>query len=148
MAKTLIVFGSETGNTKAAAEMIAQVLESKGIATELRDVRGTGVGVFAEPFDLFLLGVSTWGAVEEEVQQDFEAFYEDMARTALNGKRVAVFGSGDKGYDRFAKAVDFVEQRLKQQGADLVSPSLKFHLHPKDSVDEVRVWAEKLASLA
>lgn len=147
MAKALIVFGSETGNTQAGAEMIAEVLGSKGIEVELRDVRDVGVDVLAGPYDLILLGVSTWGAIDEEAQQDFLSFYEDMARTALDGKRMAVFGSGDQGYDRFAKAVDFVEKRAREQCAQIVAPSLKYHLHPKDSAAEIRAWAERLADM-
>lgn len=145
MARALIVFGSETGNTQAGAEMIAQVLGARGIEVELRNVRDTGVDVFAGPYDLILLGVSTWGAIDEEVQQDFESFYEDMARMTIRDKRVAVFGSGDQGYDHFAKAVEFVEKRAREQGAEIVAPGLKYHLHPKDSAAEIKAWAEGLA---
>ena len=147
MARALIVFGSETGNTQAGAEMIAEVLGSKGVEVELRDVCEVGVDVLAGPHDLILLGVSTWGAIDEEVQQDFLSFYEDMASTSLKGRRMAVFGSGDQGYDRFAKAVDFVEKRAREQGAQIVAPSLKYHLQAKDSAAEIKAWAERLAGM-
>lgn len=145
MTKALIVYGSETGNTLAGSEMIAGVLKDKGITLEMHNVRDVGVDVLAGPYDLILFGVSTWGAIDEEVQQDFLSFYEDMAKATLKGKRVAVFGSGDQGYDHFAKAVDFVEARAREQGAQVVVPSLKFHLHPKKSAAEVKAWAERVA---
>lgn len=145
MAKALIVFGSETGNTKAGADMIAQVLEGKGVKVEIQDVREVNADILSGSYDLAILGVSTWGAIDEEVQQDFESFYAGMADIDLNGKRVAVFGSGDQGYEKFAKAVDFVEQRARNQGAELVTTSLKYHLHPKDSAERVKAWAKELA---
>lgn len=146
MAKALIVFGSETGNTKAGADLIAKVLEDQGVTVEIQDVREVNADVLSRPYDLAILGVSTWGAIDEEVQQDFESFYDGMAEIDLHGRRLAVFGSGDQGYDKFAKAVDFVEQRARKQGAEVVTTSLKYHLHPKDSAERVKAWAEKLAA--
>ncbi|MFO7597615.1 MAG: hypothetical protein R6W92_14900, partial [Desulfocurvibacter africanus] len=47
MAKALIVFGSETGNTKAGADLIAKVLEDKGVTVEIQDVREVNADVLS-----------------------------------------------------------------------------------------------------
>ncbi|MFW5722158.1 MAG: flavodoxin domain-containing protein, partial [Desulfohalobiaceae bacterium] len=86
MAKALIIYGSETGNTMAAAKMVAQALENKDIQVTVQDVVESTVQDLDQPYDLYLLGVSTWGAVEDEVQEDFKEFYAGMASTSLKGK--------------------------------------------------------------
>ncbi|EPR44750.1 flavodoxin/nitric oxide synthase [Desulfovibrio sp. X2] len=146
MASVCIVYGSETGNTKSAAEMIAAGLGKSGHTVSLADAAVTGPEFFAAPCDVLLFGVSTWGAVDEEVTEDFKSFYEDMASADLKGRRAAVFGCGDKGYDRFCKAVDFVEQRARERGADLLLPSLKIDRNPAQSTGLVNEWIARLAA--
>ncbi len=148
MAGILVIYGSETGNTRAAAEMIADVLRGRGAAVQVRDVCDTGVEAFAEDFSLFLLGVSTWGAIEDEVTEDFKSFYDDMGATDMSGKKVAVFGSGDSGYENFCKAVDHVVERAQEQGATIVLDGLKFNLAPGSSSDAIRAWAVQAAEIA
>ena len=141
MARVLIVYGSETGNTKTAAEMIRDVLARRGHEVEVRDVVDTTADELLKPFDLYLLGVSTWGAVEDEVQEDFKAFYAEMADANLTDKPFGVFGAGDKGYANFCKAVDYVAQRVEEQGGSLVLDKLKINLDPNTSREMVEDWA-------
>lgn len=145
MAKVLIVYGSETGNTKAAADMIAAILTAKGHAVTVRDVVDTTIDALKEPFDLYLLGVSTWGAVADEVTEDYKPFHEAMKTTDLAGRKIAVFGCGDKGYENFCKAVDYTAERAKNRGATLVGERLKINLDPRTSAEAIRTWAERLA---
>lgn len=145
MAQALIIYGSETGNTRRAAEMIAASMVENGHEARVLDVTETGVEVLGEPYDALLLGVSTWGAIDEEVCEDFKRFYADLAGVDLAGRRVAVFGCGDTGYDRFAKAVDFVAERVRQRGATLIAEPLKIDRDPTKSRDLVETWAVALA---
>ncbi len=145
MATVCIVYGSETGNTKRAAEIVAAGLLERGHGARLVNAAEAGPEVFVEPCDALLFGVSTWGAVEEEVCQDFLAFYDELGKADLKGRRAAVFGCGDSGYDRFCKAVDFVEQRVQARGATLLQESLKIDRHPKDSPGLVEGWTGELA---
>lgn len=147
MATVLIVYGSETGHTKTGAELIARELQGKGHQVTLEQVPDVNVEVFDRPgVDAFLLGVSTWGAVEDEVQQDFEPFYEAMADADLSGRKLAVFGSGDKGYEHFARAVDYVDTRARERGAALLTEPLKWHLEPEDAATAIRAWAGTIAA--
>jgi flavodoxin short chain len=148
MARILVIYGSETGNTKGAAEMIGDVLRERGLNVELRDVCDTDVSAMNEDFALYLLGVSTWGADDDEVTEDFKNFYADMVTTDFSGKRVAVFGSGDTGYENFCKAVDYVLERARERGADIVLDGLKFNLAPAASAEAIRDWALQVAAIA
>ncbi|WP_027186112.1 flavodoxin [Desulfovibrio inopinatus] len=146
MKKALIVYGSSTGNTQRAAEFVQAALQERGLDVDIDNVINRGVDVFEEPYDLFCLGVSTWGAIEDEVQEDFLPFYEDMVGLSLSGKRVAVFGCGDSGYTSFCKGVDAVDDQARDCGATLVAESLKIDGDPTGEEARIVAWVQKAVS--
>lgn len=93
MAKVGIFFGSSSGVTRGAAELLAD--EFKG--AELIDMEEDfdGIDQF-EDFDVLLIGSSTWG--QGDPQRDWvDPLYElDNERPDLEGKKVAFFGAGDQ----------------------------------------------------
>ena len=93
MAKVGIFFGSSSGVTRGAAELLPD--EFKG--AELIDMEEDfdGIDQF-EDFDVLLIGSSTWG--QEDPQRDWvDPLYElDNERPDLDGKKVAFFGAGDQ----------------------------------------------------
>lgn len=148
MPTALIIYGSSTGNTRKASEIVGGVFSEQGFAVELKDVVDADVAMLEGAYDIALLGCSTWGAVEEEVQEDFLPFYEALDEVDLSGRRMAVFGSGDSGYSVFCKAVDAVEEKARERGARLVVESLKVDGLPKWAEEDIRKWAERAASKA
>jgi flavodoxin short chain len=98
----------------------------------------------AEGYDLVLLGCSTWGDEEIEISNDFEPLLADLDKSGLSGKQVAVFGCGDSSYTHFCGAVDLIERKAEELGAQLVAGSLKIDgdADPK----EVQAWAEAVAT--
>lgn len=83
-----IFYGSSTGNTKDAAELIAKGLDAKAtdISTaKVEDLQGC---------DVLLLGSSTWG--QGDLQDDWEDFLPNLKDVDFNGKTVAIFGLGDQ----------------------------------------------------
>ncbi len=93
MAKVGIFFGSSSGVTRGAAELLAE--QFKG--AELIDMEEDfdGLDQF-EDFDVLILGSSTWG--QGDPQRDWvDPLYElDNERPDLEGKKVAFFGAGDQ----------------------------------------------------
>lgn len=93
MAKVGIFFGSSSGVTRGAAELLAD--QFKG--AELIDMEEDfdGIDQF-EDFDVLILGSSTWG--QGDPQRDWvDPLYElDNERPDLEGKKVAFFGAGDQ----------------------------------------------------
>jgi flavodoxin len=87
MIRALIVYGSTTGNTQNTAEMIGDVLEGKGWEIVMKSVDETSVEELTWDYDLFMLGSSTWGDDEIEMQEDFAEFYEKMDEVSLNCHR-------------------------------------------------------------
>lgn len=145
MDKILIVYGSTTGNTETTAEIIEKTLSSKGFDVTSKDVS------FISPeetsgYDILLLGSSTWGDDEIELQDDFLPFYDDMKKADLSGRKVAVFGCGDSSYTYFCGAVDAIEDKVRDLGGNLITDGLKIDGDPDDSMDEIKSWAEEIGN--
>ena len=141
MSSALIIYGSTTGNTEFTAETIEEALAEASYSVETRNVSDTDVDVFGEAHDLYLLGCSTWGTDEIELQEDFEPFFESMnGSLSLAGKKFAVFGCGDSSYEYFCGAVDVIEERVRKLGASLVCDSLRIDGEPEET--EINEWAK------
>lgn len=146
MASALIIYGSSTGNTKKASELVEDVLRQKDFAVTIKDVVNAEVSDLMGAYDAIFLGCSTWGAIEEEVQEDFLPLYEGLDDVSLSGKRLAVFGSGDSGYTAFCKAVDAVEEKVKERGGALLVESLKIDGKPDWAEEDIRKWVLRAVS--
>ena len=146
MGKVLIVFGSTTGNTETAAIHIEGVLRGKGFETVLKNADDAKAKGLAEGFDLVLLGCSTWGDEDIELQDDFVPLFENLDEAGLKGKKVGVFGCGDSSYTHFCGAVDAIEEKAAALGAVLVTGTLKIDGDPER--DEITTWAEEVAAHA
>ncbi len=84
-----IVYGSSVGNTRFVAEKIhAHFPGSTLIPAETATIQQI------EPFDLLILGTSTWGV--GQLQDDFETFTERFVTMDLSQKTIALFGLGDQ----------------------------------------------------
>lgn len=90
MKKTGIFYGSTTGSTESVAEKIANEL---GIGKE--DIRNVADNQpsSVQPYEVLLLGCSTWGV--GELQDDWNDFLFKLKDMDLKGKLVALFGCGD-----------------------------------------------------
>lgn len=117
MKKTGIFYGSTTGNTESVAEKIATAL---GIGNE--DVHNVGntqpSGV--KPYEVLLLGCSTWGV--GEMQDDWNDFLFKLKDMDLKGKTVALFGCGDAfSYSSsFCDALGLIYKELQRTGCSFI----------------------------
>ena len=143
MSKALIVFGSTTGNTESVSDEIAKVLERNGHAVEIRNAAGVDVANMADGFDAVLLGSSTWGDEDIELQDDFVPVFESLDQAGLSGRKVGVFGCGDSSYTHFCGAVDAIEEKAEALGAVLMGESLRIDGEPDNG--EVAAWAQSMS---
>lgn len=147
MSKVMIIYGSSTGNTEFTAETISDFLSEKDYDVTMSNVSLTGVDIFQEDYDLFLLGCSTWGEEEIELQEDFEPFYDELnGNVFLNGKQFALFGCGDSSYTYFCGAVDVIEDKVRKLGGDIITGSLKIDGDPEE--DEIFEWTQDVINAA
>ncbi len=143
MKNITIVFGSTTGNTETAAEMIQSTLSGKGATVSLHNVSAAPADALASA-DLILLGSSTWG--EGELQDDFIDFYDGMNKDQFADKEVAVFGCGDSAMfpHVFCEAVTMIEAKSNDCGAKVVVEGLKIDGDVSDNADQIEAWAAAL----
>ncbi|WP_319780876.1 flavodoxin [Maridesulfovibrio sp.] len=146
MPKSLIVYGSTTGNTETAAEYVAESLKNKNFEVELKNVTDVSIAELGNGYDIVIFGCSTWGDDEIELQDDFIPLFDSLEDADLKGKKVSVFGCGDSSYTFFCGAVDAIEEKLEKIGAIVIGDSLKVDGDPERAaiIEWGREIAEKL----
>lgn len=112
--KSAVLYGSDSGATEAVAEKIAELL-----GAECLDVAKCEADVF-ENYDFFVFGSSTQGV--GDVQDDWDDFLGKIDDVNLEGKKVAIFGTGDGvGYaDSFVDAMVELYDVAKEKGAEII----------------------------
>ena len=148
MSKVLIVYGSTTGNTEFVADRVNDTLKGAGHEVTVLDASDAEVDGLAKEYDVVLFGCSTWGEDEIELQDDFIPLYDDLANCALDSKKVAVFGCGDSSYEYYCGAVDAIEERSKELGAQIFYESLKIDGDPRSESGDIDDWANGVAGAA
>ncbi|MEO1144828.1 MAG: flavodoxin FldA [Cyanobacteria bacterium J06638_22] len=118
MAKIGLFYGTQTGNTQAAAEMIQQQMGGDSVV-ELFDIADAGSDDFAS-YACIIIGCPTWNI--GELQSDWEGFYDELDNIDFNGKKIAYFGAGDQvGYaDNFQDAMGILEEKIVSLGGTTV----------------------------
>lgn len=109
-----VIYGSDSGRTKAAAGKIAAKLDGKVINicnATTADLEGC---------DLLVLGSPTYG--EGDLQADWETGVDLLAEADLTGKKVALFGLGDQSTypDSFVDAMGALYDAVVEKGAEVV----------------------------
>lgn len=117
MKKAGIFYGSTTGNTESVAEKIASQL---GIGKEdVHNVADTQPSA-VQPYEVLLLGCSTWGV--GEMQDDWNDFLFKLKDMDLKGKIVALFGCGDASSfgSSFCDALGLIYHELQHTGCQFI----------------------------
>lgn len=138
MAKVLVAYVSMSGSTEEIAELLkGSVDESQHEITfeDLTMLEATDL----ENYEGLLIGSYTWG--DGELPDEILDFYDAMDDIDLNGKKVAVFGSGDTAYPQFCEAVSILENKLKERGAEVVVEGLRVEFTPDTEEETERCKA-------
>ncbi len=131
--KTGIFYGSSTGNTEDVAKRLANYLKVK--PEDVYNVAKSKPSDVA-PYDLLLLGTSTWGS--GDLQEDWSDFINGLEMLDLKGKKIALFGCGDETMcDTFCGAVGELYKRLQRTNAEFIAPFEASEYHFDDT--EARV---------
>lgn len=131
-----IIYTSATGNTKTAVEVFDDELQELGVDTEVIDAEdGVEVDEFFDDGDAYAIASWSDGA-NGEVPGGIVDFYDDLEDFDLDGKKVAVFGTGDSSYKSYCAAVDVFTDRVKNDGGEILGEPLKIELSPDDDAEE------------
>jgi len=114
-----IFYGSTTCYTEMTAEKLKVLLESDPAlpphsSVSLHNIKQQPLQTMQQ-FDVLILGISTWDF--GELQEDWEAHWDEIASVDLQGKIVAIFGMGDQiGYTEwFVDAMGMLNDAIAEQ---------------------------------
>lgn len=138
--KPLIVYGTETGNSKKVASQIQAAFKKNKIQAKNIDVAQFDVTKLQKE-TLVLFVVSTQG--EGEFPQNAAGFYESLksSSTSLDKLSYAVFGLGDSSYPLFCNAGVLLDEVLAEKGAKRLLPLVKADV---DYADLIPIWEADL----
>jgi flavodoxin I len=118
MTKIGLFYGTQTGYTQTAAEMIQKEFGGNNVV-DLYDISQIESKDF-EKYNYIIIGCPTWNV--GELQSDWEDFYEELNNINFAGKKVAYFGEGDEvGYpDTFQDAMGMLEAKISELGGETI----------------------------
>jgi flavodoxin I len=135
MARIGIYYGSDTGNTEAAAKQIHQAFGDE--AAEPKSIADATAEELAG-YDGLILGTSTWGA--GDLQDDWDAALSTLESADLSGKKVAIFGLGDQdGYpDTFVDGIGTLAAAARKAGAQVIGsvPTKGYNFDASTAVED------------
>jgi flavodoxin short chain len=145
MASILIVFGSTTGNTEYMAGEIEKTLQGGGAEVKTLNASGLKADGLCDGYDMVFFGCSTWGMDSIELQDDFIPLFDNLDKSNVKGRKTAVFGCGDAGYEYYCGAVDAIKEKLEALGATVVD-TMKVDGDPQSVRADLARWAKKAAA--
>ena len=98
----------------------------------------------ADGYDAVLFGASAWGEDDVELQDDFAPLFEEFGVMDLKGRKLAAFASGDRDYPHFCGAVDVIEARGKELGAEVLADGLRLEGDGGGSRDEIAAFVQEI----
>ncbi|MTJ06138.1 MULTISPECIES: flavodoxin FldA [unclassified Anabaena] len=112
-----LFYGTQTGKTESAAEMIRD--EFGSVEVTLEDI-SQAEAADLEAYQCLIIGCPTWNI--GELQSDWEGFFPELDEIDFTGKLVAYFGTGDQlGYgDNFQDAMGILEEKISERGGKTV----------------------------
>jgi flavodoxin II len=112
-----LFYGSSTCYTEMAAEKIRDIIGPELVT--LHNVKDDAPALM-EQYDVLILGIPTWDF--GEIQEDWEAIWEQLDTLNLEGKIVALYGMGDQlGYGEwFLDALGMLHDKLATKGVKFV----------------------------
>ena len=110
-----IFFGSSTGNTETAAELIEGHFSEHDCTVQ--DVSSIEAGDLLG-YDFLMMGISTWYV--GEAQDDWIDIIDDMEGMDFNGVKFAIFGQGDQlgDPDTFQDGMGMIYEKMIAGGGE------------------------------
>ena len=141
--KPLIVYGTETGNSKKIASLLLAGFKKNKIQSKIVDVFQYDFAKL-EKESLVLFVMSTQG--EGEFPQNAVDFYEKLKTSDVDLSKVsyAIFALGDSSYPLFCNAGILLDTILTEKGAKSLLPLVKADV---DFTESVLNWEKKLLNI-
>lgn len=117
-----VIYGSRTGNSKAAATLAHEYADYLGMQTELLDMKKFRFATLKRMKNI-LIAVSTHGEGDPPaVVEEFYHFMHSSEAPSMNGVNFSVLALGDSSYKDFCKTGWDFRKRMLELGAREISP--------------------------
>jgi flavodoxin I len=149
--KLIIVYASGGGNTRETAMCAAEGAKSAGAEVDLYNVYQLDASILLEA-QAILAGEPTYG--DGDHHGDYIPFDRGMAELIAPGHKLqgipaAAFVGCDRAYKNFGRAIELIENRLVECGANVVQKGLKIELkHNDHSRAFTRQWGAEFVKRA
>lgn len=146
----LVIYASNSGNTRSAAQTIADVLRRKKLDVTLQSVGDTAPKDLAGA-DVVIWGSCTWltDGQQGQLQKQFADFAAGLRaeNARFPDKPFGVFALGRHEYTHFCGAADLLEELVRDVGGRLVADSLRVDGFYQHNIETIAAWAECLTAL-
>lgn len=146
--KTLIVYGTYSGGTQIAAEIIADALKKLGIDADIQDVHKTTPEDFA-PYSHIIFGSNSWYEEREEgnMNSGYHKLKKLMSPDTLKDKLCFVYGLGDANMytSTFTKSVEHLAGFITDFGGTQKLEPLRvnrFYFERDENEAKIADWAK------
>jgi sulfite reductase (NADPH) flavoprotein alpha-component len=139
-----ILFGTETGNSRALAKSLATAASEFGLAPKLSDLSDYKARQLKDEQDILFI-VSTYG--EGDPPQPSVAFFEFLEgprAPKLDDVRFSVLALGDSTYEKYCEAGKRIDRRLEELGATRLSPRVDCDI---DYEEPAAAWSASVVEL-
>lgn len=144
MDKVLIAYATTTGNTQKVAELIHTQLSASVNNVELKNMADIKA-IDLNDYSWIILGSSTMEAGSLNIFS--EDFFADLEATEidLSGKKINIFGLGDKMYPDFCGACEIMQAAVVNKKGTVSGEVLKIDGKPNaNTKDIVASWVDKI----
>lgn len=148
--RTLILYHSYSGNTKALAEEIENQLKEKStmdiidVKTAKEVNRNKSYQSILE-YDVIILGSNTWGDgdMPTPMRKICDYLNQDSVDDLLKDKVTAVFGTGESGYSHYCESVNMMRDLFRGRSHLIVTLKVE-QLYCNDDMWRIETFAEKI----
>ena len=145
MAHIEIIVGTVLGASEYVADALKEILENSGhqatihLHPDIDDIPKNHV---------WLVCTSTHGA--GDLPDNIQPFADSLTAQDLSDVKSLIVGLGDSSYDTFCQGAQQMEDKLQQQGATLLAPTLQIDVlnHPIPEDKAVEWLGETLQHIA
>lgn len=136
-ANLAILYGTETGNSKELAEMLAEKAAFKNISARVFSMYDYNYKKLNEEENVAII-VSTHGEGEPpDMAEDFHKYLTGERAPKLDNLNYSVLALGDKSYKYFCKTGEDIDLACKDLGAFRIAPLVKCDVDYENSAD---IW--------
>lgn len=147
-----IIYGSNSGSTRSAAELMSELLIKSGYKVTVQSALDAQPADIADS-DVTIIGSCSWDRfegtkrLEGQLHEHWFQLQKAAGAKTFPRHRFAVFGLGDSTYTHFCGAADHLEALVKKWKGVQIGTTLRldsYFFEPERNAEQIRDWLKQL----